>query len=356
MTRPSLLRERRVVLYGAGSVARDVLRALRSEGISVERIFDHYAAGRNIDGIPVEDATGNAYCEAAAEGMAIVVAVFNPHADVNALMQSAKEVGWPRVYSFVDAYECLHQHLGSRFWLAPRSLWRDHADDIAACRSLWTDPRSIEIFDAIVAFRTTGDYGRLPTPSPSDQYFPADLPRWKEPLRLVDGGAFDGDTIRAAIAKGYQLSAVSAFEPDPQNFVRLRTFTDTLRNITIDLSQHGLWDSNEVVSFAANATAGSAIDSSGHLRITCVALDHASLKFSPTLIKLDIEGAERRALKGAAGIIHAHRPGIAVCLYHRPADLWEIPLQMQAEFPAYSFHLRLHAFSGFDLVMYLQPL
>jgi hypothetical protein len=42
-------------------------------------------------------------------------------------------------------------------------------------------------------------------------------------------------------------------------------------------------------------------------------------------IKMNIEGAEIDALKGATRTIRRWRPKLAISAYHRPSDLWRIP-------------------------------
>lgn len=83
-----------------------------------------------------------------------------------------------------------------------------------------------------------------------------------------------------------------------------------------------------------------------------MALDDCLSTFAPTLLKMDIEGAEYDAVQGARQMIRQHRPGLAVCVYHHPDDLWRIPLLIRSWDLGYRFYLRTHAFSGFDLVLY----
>jgi len=56
-------------------------------------------------------------------------------------------------------------------------------------------------------------------------------------------------------------------------------------------------------------------------------------------IKMDIEGYELAALKGARETLARCRPTLAISLYHRPQDFFEIPLWLKGNFPWYQLHL-----------------
>ena len=75
----------------------------------------------------------------------------------------------------------------------------------------------------------------------------------------------------------------------------------------------------------------------------------------PTFIKMDIEGAEPDALRGARATIARHRPILAVCVYHLQDHLWSIPLTLREMCGEYDFVLRPHNEEGWDLVCYGVP-
>lgn len=71
-----------------------------------------------------------------------------------------------------------------------------------------------------------------------------------------------------------------------------------------------------------------------------------------TLVKMDIEGAEMEALKGMANMIERDIPKLAICIYHRPQDMWEIPLYVHKLVPSYKIIIRHHDFFDNETVLY----
>ena len=60
-----------------------------------------------------------------------------------------------------------------------------------------------------------------------------------------------------------------------------------------------------------------------------------------TFIKMDVEGAECEALRGAERQIRANKPKLAISLYHKTTDLLEIPKIIRSYIPEYKFYIRM---------------
>ena len=67
---------------------------------------------------------------------------------------------------------------------------------------------------------------------------------------------------------------------------------------------------------------------------------------------MDIEGSEQDALLGAAGIIRRDRPRLAICIYHKPEDLYEIPFLIKELVPEYRLYIRHHSDTYAETVLY----
>jgi hypothetical protein len=76
---------------------------------------------------------------------------------------------------------------------------------------------------------------------------------------------------------------------------------------------------------------------------------------NPTYIKMDIEGAELDAISGGMKVLGRGRAIWAVCVYHKPADLWQLPLVLSQNSQGYSFFLRKHLKEFWDTVCYAIP-
>jgi hypothetical protein len=71
---------------------------------------------------------------------------------------------------------------------------------------------------------------------------------------------------------------------------------------------------------------------------------------------MDIEGAELNALKGAERIIREQKPKLAICIYHKPEDVWKIPSLLLDFVPDYKFYIRHYFYSSFwNTVLFALP-
>ncbi len=112
----------------------------------------------------------------------------------------------------------------------------------------------------------------------------------------------------------------------------------------------GIWDGECDIVYSigkSQSTVGSGA-SKGHV----VPLDDVLRAEKVTFIKMDIEGAEPHALRGAKNIIQAQKPKLAICVYHDFRHLWEIPLYIKLLVPEYKIYLRHHTNLEYETVCY----
>ena len=109
------------------------------------------------------------------------------------------------------------------------------------------------------------------------------------------------------------------------------------------------------LSFSSDGGEGSLISEEGNLHIAVAPLDDILINQSIDFIKMDIEGAELLALAGAKKSIEKNRPILAISYYHKPDDIWKIPLWLSEHCDNYKFYLRQHHYNSFDSVLYAVP-
>ena len=83
--------------------------------------------------------------------------------------------------------------------------------------------------------------------------------------------------------------------------------------------------------------------------------DLVSTGLQSTFIKMDIEGYEKEALEGARMTIAINRPILAICLYHKWDDLWNIPQLIHDIVPDYKLFIRRYADECWEMVCYGVP-
>jgi len=191
------------------------------------------------------------------------------------------------------------------------------------------DDTSRTCYYRMIDFRCNNDWTNFPLIS-KDAYFYNEFFLYDDNEIFVDCGAFNGDTVmkfkRAMKKQKGDYSRIVAFEPDEKLFNML---TKSYPEVTA--IKAGVWSRDDIIT----------IDN-GVLSIPVKNIDNCHECEGVTLLKMDIEGAEIEALKGAIKTIAKYKPKLAICIYHSDEDMIKIPEWIHDNFPDYKLFVRQH--------------
>lgn len=213
------------------------------------------------------------------------------------------------------------------------------------------DYESKLVYKAIVESRFTYNIDVLSRTYRSLQYFPTDIFRFSEEEIFIDGGAFDGDTINnfIQVTKG-RFKYIYGFEPDCRNYSKL---VHNHQDEKIKLFNMGLYSNTHDITFSSGKGGSSMITESGETSIKACSFDDLTVPDEKvTFVKMDIEGSELHALHGMEKTICRYKPKLAICIYHKFEDLWEIPLFIKRLVPEYKLYIRNHTTYLDEIVLY----
>lgn len=161
----------------------------------------------------------------------------------------------------------------------------------------------------------------------------------------VDLGAYTGDTIAEVMHYG-SIERVTAFEPDVRNFNKMNVFLKSKGWEFVNPINIGVWDREDTLYFDLKASRNSSINEEnlGQSAVPVNSVDNIVGDDIVTLIKMDVEGAERKALEGAIKTIQANKPRLNVGIYHRNEDLFDLVLLVHELCPEYKIYIRHHEY------------
>ncbi len=343
----------RIVLYGAGHFGRRTLAGLRRSGVEPLAFADSNPTlwGECIDGLTVlSPADAKRHY---AENATFVVNVFHGTPIREELRAEGCRSVVPASYVYLKHAAAFLPYGG--YCLPEDTI--GHADALRETMALWADDASREAFVAQLRWRLSLDGSLLPPPTPTEEtyFIPEIAPIDGE--TFVDCGAFDGDSVQAFLDRyGDGAGRAIAIEPDPANGAALlRRMSNRADGGKVVVHAAAASSEPGILQFEATGTAASTLTDGGTLTVRAERLDDLLADETPTYLKMDIEGAEMDALRGAAGTIRRHRPVLAICLYHKPEDLWQIPLYIDSLGVDYRYLLRVHAEECWEIVLYAVP-
>lgn len=231
----------------------------------------------------------------------------------------------------------------------------EHRLSVVSLYMLLADERSRAVLDGLTLFRLNLDSsiaGRQASPY-VQEFFAEDVLNFGTDEVFVDGGAFDGDSFLrfASMAPGFRKAYL--FEPDSEICRRAEKTIGGDQRVAI--CNYGLWSSTRELRFSSTGGMDGAISEEGEIRVPVVSVDDF-VSDTVTHIKLDVEGAEEEALRGASRTIGGSRPRMAIALYHRAADLWRLPAQIEALGGRYAYSIRHYSQTIDDTIVYALPI
>lgn len=115
----------------------------------------------------------------------------------------------------------------------------------------------------------------------------------------------------------------------------------------------GLWSKNTILKFDTIGSGSGRISEEGTVSVKVNTLDEILKNQKVDFIKMDIEGAEVEALKGAKKIIREQKPKLAISVYHKPEDIFLISLLIHNMCSEYKLYLRHYRqFSAQETICY----
>lgn len=343
-----------VLLFGTGYLGRHVVGDMDALPFKPRAFVDNNSAlwGSEVQGLEVLSAAAAA-ARFGQSALWLITVYTNSQ-----VIEQCQTLGVPWVTCAELSWVLPEPHPSSFVFGIPERL-AESTREIEAAASIWADPESEAEYRSQVRWRFLLDYAALGTPRPVvETYFPEDLIRPSEDEVFVDCGAFTGDTIEAFLgARGTRFEQIVAIEPDAVNCRALQNRIDDWSRAGIGpirVEPVALGSQRGTLRFATTGTAGSRVGS-GSETVDVAPLDEILADCEPTYIKFDVEGAEHDALVGASGTVRANMPVLAVCLYHKPEDLWDLPLLVRSLRPDYRLHIRRYSDERWETVLYAVP-
>lgn len=188
----------------------------------------------------------------------------------------------------------------------------------------------------------------------SEQYFSPNFMTFDHEEIFVDAGCYDMETSLKLRNLCPQVK-VYAFEPDPECYKQCLEQKKVTNFQAATILPFGTWSKRDTLHFSATSDSASHISETdeGYCDVSVMPIDEAIAEGDKvTFIKMDVEGAELESLKGAEKTIRRDRPKLAICIYHKPEDMWTIPLYIKELVPEYKLYIRHHSSGKDETVLY----
>lgn len=325
---------RPVVIYGTGNGAEKLIYHLEEYGIPISGIFvsDDFARKREFCGFQVKT-----FCEVKSE-LEEPIVLLGFATDRPQLLSKIKEMSRElegRLY--VPEVPVFDSDI-----FTPELL-KAKQKDIERLYGLLADEQSRRVLEGLIKFKITANPEELYSiETPRSEVY-NNIIKPQEGDVFVDAGAYDGDTVEEFIGYCPNFGKIYAIEPAPVNFRKLSENPTLKDNPKVKLINLAVSDKPSEIGFSDKGGRSPYLKPGGKITVGVDTLDNL-VQTQPNILKLDVEGAEREALRGAVGLIEKYAPKLMLSIYHRTEDFINLPLLINDMQPQYRLYLRHHPY------------
>ena len=243
---------------------------------------------------------------------------------------------WGKLNEEKEEYESLY--------LRAETL-KEHLEDFLWLYNKLTDYRSKKLLYSILNnwYTFTSEEVRKSLEYNYLQYCDLDILKLDKNEIIIDIGAYTGDSISSFINE-YGIDCykkIIAYEITPESIETLKNSTKYYPNIEIRKKAVINEERKVFINLNEESFSANKVENEGEEIVEGVTLDK-DLEDNPTLIKMDIEGGEAKALLGAKEKIENNTPKLLISVYHGFEDLWKIPRMIEDMNNNYNYYLRCY--------------
>lgn len=338
-----------VILFGAAKLSPHFIKFFSDKGTQILSLSDNdkNKIGKKMLGIKIIDKR-----EIEKKfGKDVQIVVCSVYFDE--IIENLKKLKFTKIFNPMFFFTLYHEYFNLLVWKNNLSLIFENKKIIKKVFESLQDEKSKKIFVEILKFRLSFNKSILDNLiDKGHEYFDKKIIKLTSNEVFLDGGAFDGDTIKQFLIESEnKFTSIYSYEPDDKTYSLLNKYVKKLSDNRIVINRIGLGDKKQKLHFTNEGNLGSRITDIGSRTIEIIPIDSIK-KNIITYIKLDIEGFERQSLNGAKITIAKNKPKLAICSYHNMDDLWEVPFLINKINKNYKFYLRHYTNFLFETVCY----
>lgn len=337
-----------IILYGMGDGAQKIMTVLDSLGIKISGFMasDDFVRGHSFAGFEVKR-------------LSDIEREFKDFIILVCFGTSIPQV-MDRIKTIAKSHELYAPDVpvigGGLFDL---SYARENKDKLEAVYNRLADEQSRRVFRGWVLYRITGDISYI-TKNQTEKEELNSFFSLSDDEIYVDLGAYTGDTAEQFIRDvNGKYRHIYALEPDGRNYGKMLKRLENADNFTP--VNAGVYYKDCIMQFVQRGGRNSTLIpyEKGHptdkkIRdIEMKSVDSLLFGGECTYIKMDVEGSEAHAIKGAEHTISVYKPKLNIALYHRTEDIFDLPLKILALNNDYKLYLRQHPYiPAWDMNLY----